>query len=115
MKITQLTIQQKRLSFAEAELWVFVHVSEVDDGTEIRGSLCGPICASIKTIQIAYTLKPIKPPGFAANILIGRILIPEPNLWNIETPYIYEGNVELWNNGRLTDSRPIRVAFKGIE
>jgi hypothetical protein len=112
MKIEQLIVQQKRLSVAEAELWVVVHVSAVGATTNIRGSLTGPFCANVQTIQIAYPIRPIQPSGFADNVLVGRILIPEPNLWTSEMPFIYEGNVELWDEGKLADSKPIRAAFK---
>ncbi len=112
MKIEQLTIQQKRLSPAEAELWIHVHVAAVGATTQIRGSLTGPFCQNVQTIQIAYPIRRIMPPGHADNVLIGRILIPEPNLWTIETPFIYEGNVELRDEGKLADIKPIRAAFK---
>jgi|RhiMethySRZTD1v2_1073278.scaffolds.fasta_scaffold4035373_1 hypothetical protein len=115
MKIEQLTIQQKRLSPAEAELWVVVHVREIGSTTQIRGNMSGPFCANVQTIQVAYSLKPIKPPGFADNVLVGRILIPEPNLWTTETPFVYEGNVELWDDGKLAGSKPFRAAFKASE
>jgi len=112
MKIDQLTVQQKRLSPADAELWIFAHVAELSDAIQIRGTLSGPYCAELQTIQIAYPIKRIHPPGFADNVWIGRILIPEPNLWTVETPFIYQGNVELWLDGKLTDVKPIRAAFK---
>jgi hypothetical protein len=112
MKIEQLTVHEKRLSVAEAELWVFVHVPTIGPTTQIRGNVSGPFCASAQSIQIAYAIKPIHPPGVADNILVGRILIPEPNLWTVEMPFIYEGNVELWEDGELVDSKPIRAAFK---
>lgn len=112
MKIDQLTVQQKRLSPAEAELWVLVHLPMIGPTTQLRGSISGPFCANAQTIQVAYSLKPIKPPGFADNVMVGRILIPEPNLWTAETPFIYDGKVELWVDGKLADSKPIRAAFK---
>ena len=112
MKIAQLTVQQKRLSTAEAELWVFVHVERIDDSTELRGCLVGPKCVAVETVQINYRLKRIRPDAYAANVLIGRILIPEPNLWTAETPFVYEGNVELWHDAKLADIKPIRAAFR---
>lgn len=112
MKIEQLTVQQKRLSPADAELWVFVHVAEIGETTQIRGSLSGPFCDGIQTIQIAYPIKRIQPDGYGDNVWTGRVLIPEPNLWSVATPFIYQGNVELWHDGMLTDMKPIRAAFK---
>jgi beta-galactosidase/beta-glucuronidase len=112
MKIEELTVQQKRLSPAEAELWVHVRVAAIGPTTQIRGSLTGPLCQSVQTIQIAYPVRCIKPPGHSDNEIIGRVLIPEPNLWSAETPFVYEGNVELWDEGKLVDLKPIRAAFK---
>jgi hypothetical protein len=114
MKIDQLVIEQKRLSSAEAELWVVVHVERINPSTQLRGSLVGPRCASAETVQIAYPLKPISPAGHDENILIGRVLIPEPNFWTNATPFVYEGNVELWHEGQRTDIKPIRAMFKTL-
>ena len=112
MKIDRFTIEQKRLSTAEAELWVFVHVATVDLSTQLRGNLVGPRAPNVETVQIAYPFKPISPAGQAENILIGRVLIPDPNFWTTETPFVYEGKIELWQEGKLADAKPIRTAFK---
>jgi hypothetical protein len=111
MKIVQLTVEQKRLSTAEAELWVVVHVEERDVTTEMRGSLVGPRCAKAETVQIAYPLKSIERPGFG-HALVGRIIIPEPNCWTPEMPFVYEGSVELWQAGKCVEIKPIRTMFK---
>ena len=42
----------------------------------------------------------------------GRVLIPEPNLWKPETPFTYEGVIELWHDGKKIESKPIVVCFK---
>jgi hypothetical protein len=112
VKIIQLTVEQKRLSTAEAELWVIVHVEKRDEATELRGVLSGPRCTKAETIQLAYPLKPIALAGYADNVLAGRIVIPEPNCWTPEMPFIYEGKVELWHGETCADSRPIRALFK---
>lgn len=112
MKIQQLTIEQRRLTPADAELWVYVHVAAIGPTTQIRGNLSGPFCACVQTIQIAYPIKAIRPPGLADNVLVGRILIPEPNFWTLEMPFVYEGQVELWLEGQLAEKRPIRAVFK---
>jgi beta-galactosidase/beta-glucuronidase len=111
MKIVQLTVEQKRLSTAEAELWVFAHLEQPDDSLQLRGSLSGPFCLGVETIQLAYPLKPMRTPA-ANNVLAGRFIIPEPNCWSREQPFVYEGKVELWRQGALADSKPIRALFK---
>jgi hypothetical protein len=112
MKITHLTVQQKRLSTAEAELRVFVQIDPLDPAAQLRGRLTGPRCSGVETVQIAYDLKPIHPNGCGANTLAGRIVIPDPNFWTPEMPFVYEGNVEVWHEGKCVDVRTIRTAFK---
>ena len=112
MKIDQLTIEQKRLSTAVAELWIVVHVERIDASTQIRGALVGPRCANAETVQLAYPLKCISSTGHAENILIAKVVIPEPNFWTTETPFVYEGKVELWQDGKQADFKPIRTAFR---
>ncbi len=111
MKILQLTIEQKRLSTAEAELWVVVHIEKRDATAELRGSLVGPRCAKAETVQIAYPLKSIQRPEFGPDALVGRIIIPEPNCWTPEMPFVYEGSVELWHAGKC-EIKPIQAMFK---
>jgi hypothetical protein len=41
------------------------------------------------------------------------VLIPEPNVWTEATPFVYEGTLELWQDGERQDQAPISVAFKG--
>jgi hypothetical protein len=112
MKIVQLTLEQKRLSTAEAELWVLAHVDKRDESIELRGCLSGPRCPNSETIQLAYPLRPIRPPGCADQVLVGRIVIPEPNCWTPQMPFFYDGNVELWHEGKCVDIMPIRAMFK---
>ena len=113
MKILNLTVQQKQLSTAEAELWVFVHLEAIDATTQLRGFLTGPRCNDVETVEINYPIKPLlRPSEYEEKILVGRIVIPDPNFWTSEMPFVYEGNVEWWHGGKYADSRPIRAAFK---
>jgi hypothetical protein len=43
------------------------------------------------------------------------VVIPEPCLWEPETPFIYEGPVELWENGRRCDERVLRHGLRSIK
>jgi hypothetical protein len=113
MRIEQLTVHQKRLSSAEAELWIFVRVEGMDETATLHASLVGPYCWGVETVQINYPVKQIKPEGYDENLWVGRVVIPEPNFWTPEQPFVYEGHVELWQNNRLVEIRNIRAAFKG--
>jgi len=112
MRIEHLTVQQKRLSSAEAELLVFAQIEEFDANARLGGCLVGPYCTGVETVQINYPLKPITPPGIDEGVLVGQFVIPEPNLWTPEMPFVYEGNVELWELGKCSDTWPLRAAFK---
>jgi hypothetical protein len=112
MSIQQLTVQQKRLSSAEAELWVVVRVEAIEESTTLRGCLVGPICPGVETVQINYPIKPIKPEGTERNVLVGRVLIPEPNFWTPEQPFAYVGHVEWWQGGKCLETRALRAVFK---
>jgi len=113
MKIQQVMVQQKRLSSAEAELLVFVSVDSIEDSTALHGGLVGPTCPGVETVQISYPLKPVASEGDKRNMLAGRIIIPDPNLWSPKQPLVYEGTVELWQGGKCVEVQPIRAAFKG--
>ena len=58
-RILRTTLQQKRLSIAEAELWIHVEVEQITAGIELRGRFTGPKCPGIETVQIAYPLRPL--------------------------------------------------------
>ncbi len=108
-RILRTTLQQKRLSIAEAELWIHVEVEQITAGIELRGRFTGPKCPGIETVQIAYPLRPLprSDTGISA-----RIIIPEPNLWTVEKPYIYEGTIELWQDGQRCDVANVVAGFK---
>ncbi len=95
--IGSVQIQQHRLSPMEADLRIIV--------AELRGRVHGPKCPGTETIQLAYPLRPVATSeGAADQFLAARVVIPEPNLWTQETPFVYEAVVELWRNGRQIDS-----------
>jgi hypothetical protein len=108
-RILSTTLEQKRLSNALAELWIHVEVDQFTATTELRGRFTGPKCPELETVQIAYPLRPLSQDDCR---LKARIVIPEPNLWTLETPYIYEGNIELWQDGQRCDIAVVIARFK---
>jgi hypothetical protein len=113
LHIRRCAVQQKRLTNVEAELWIHLEVEPMEPTAQIRGCLVGPHCRGVETVSINYPLKRIEPKDHAENVLVGQIIIPEPNLWTTETPFVYEGNVELWFEGKCVEIKPIRAAFIG--
>jgi len=112
-RIQRMTIVQRRASPMEAELWIVVEMDYVKAGTELRGRLVGPKCPGVETIQVAYPIRMIPhPPGQPENAVVGRVIIPEPNLWTHETPFVYEGTLELWREELKCDESTLTVSLK---
>jgi hypothetical protein len=112
-RIQRTTILHRRVSPMEAELWVVVEVDCVNAGTGLRGRLVGPKCLGTETIQVAYPIRMIPhPAGQPENAVVGRVVIPEPNLWTRETPFYYEGTVELWQDEVKCEESTLMISLK---
>lgn len=110
--IVQWAVQQKRLSISEAELWVVVTPELLTSTTSLRGKLVGPRCVGIETIQIAYPFR-MMPTPHGATSLAAKIIVPEPNLWMEETPFLYDGFIELWDRDECADRNNFSIRLKG--
>lgn len=112
-RIERMTLVHRRVSPLEADLWIVVQVAHVEVGTTVCGRLTGPTCPGMETIQIAYPIRMIKRPvGEPENAVVGRVIIPEPNLWTQAIPFSYEGIVELWQDGVPIDSSEFKTSFQ---
>jgi hypothetical protein len=100
-RILDVEIRDGAIAPPAAEVWVRAHVPEVTPTTELRGRLVGPRCCFASTVEVAYPLRPLPaaPEGFAPPF--GRVVIPEASLWDPQSPFLYEGPIELWQDGRL--------------
>jgi hypothetical protein len=108
VRITRLDVRQPRVSVAVAEVYVVAEVEGATGDMELRGKLDGPHCPGVDTVEIAYPFRPVigsEPPA-------ARCVIPEPNFWTAELPFAYNGAIELWSTGVLSDSKPIEVRFR---
>jgi hypothetical protein len=102
-KLRQVTAQVRRLSAAEAEVWLLIEAERVTPTTEVRGRVVGPRCPGVSTIEVAYPLRPFPRPPEGVPPLSRRVVIPEPSLWETGQPYVYRAVVELWEDGRECD------------
>lgn len=107
-QICKTAIEVRRLTQCEAEVWVQVEAARLAPTTQLRGKLHGPRCPGVTTVEIAYPLLPAR----SAGGLTARVLIDEPNLWTETTPFVYEGTVELWEDGRCCDTAPLTIGLK---
>src|SRR5438067_11144327 len=111
-RIHQTKLEIRRLSPAEAEVWVTAVLDTVPPATELRGKLTGPHCPGVTTIELAYPLRPLSSwTGAPGNVLVVRVIVPEPNLWTPETPFVYHGKLELWQDGQCCDTATVFVGL----
>src|SRR5260221_11284590 len=85
--------------------------------TEVRGRLMGPRCVYASTVEVAYPLRAGHgaPAPEANPRIIKRVVIPEPNWWDPISPFLYEGPLELWQDGELCDQRTLRHALRTLK
>jgi hypothetical protein len=107
-RIREVALSQHRWDAAEAEIWITVQPEQPGAGLELRGRLVGPRCPGVRTIEVAYPLRPL-PAAAAPAGLAARVVIPEPVAWQPDHPCCYEGTVELWQHGQKCDQAPLRV------
>jgi len=97
------TVHVQRLDPTLADLRL--EFADVPPGVEIRGRLMGPRCPGVSTVEIAYHLRPLGPG-------VCQVLIPEPSLWTPETPHLYEGPAELYQDGVKVGTLPLSIALR---
>jgi hypothetical protein len=101
---------------AEAEVRVTVVPQRRTPGTEVRGRLMGPRCRFAATVEVAYHFRPLPPSAAppAPEALAARAVIPEASLWEPQCPFLYEGPVELWQDGRRCDRVTVRHGLRTL-
>jgi hypothetical protein len=97
-RIKEIQITAIRVNPAEAEVFLSVQPEHLTSATQVIGRLMGPRCAYASTVEVAYPLREHSRRYESEDIprVILRVIIPEPNLWEPETPFLYQGPIELW-------------------
>ncbi len=115
-RIHRITVRAARLDPARAEVVVSVFPERLTPATELRGRLVGPRCPYATTVEVAYPLReqargddPEDGPR-----LVLRAVIPEPSLWDAEAPFLYEGPLELWQDGVLCAQAALRHGLRSF-
>src|SRR5438105_5010249 len=98
-KIRRLEVRNHILNPAEAELRITVTPTDLLSEAEVRGRLVGPRCHYATTVEVAYPLRPLSDDGLERGELGARVIIPEPSLWDPESPSLYQGSAEVWSGG----------------
>ena len=113
-RIRNVQIAQRRWDAAEAELWVSVEPEVLTATTEVRGRLMGPRCPGVTTVEVAYPLRPLPRPQTGQAVVIDARRDPRPVAWEPQRPFVYEGPVELWQDGQKCDQVPVRVLGRAV-
>lgn len=106
--ILGVSVRDQSLTPASAELRIVVQVAHRTPRTEVRGRLMGPSCPFASTVEVAYPLRPLP----AADELAARVVIPEPSLWDPQSPFLYGGPVELWEDGHRREVVQVRHGLR---
>jgi hypothetical protein len=100
-----------RLDAALAELLVHADfAADPGPGVELRGRLMGPRQGGVATIEVAYPLRPVA--AVTPTRRSARVVIPDPNLWEPDTPFVYWGPAEVWAGGVRLAEVPIEVGLR---
>ncbi len=114
-RIVDVRIEDRSLDPASAEVWVTVTPGRLTPTTEVRGRLMGPRSPYASTVEIAYPLAPLRrPEPTVPGALRSRVVLPEPSLWSPEGPYLYEGPVELWQDGQRCQRVTLRHGLRQL-
>ena len=108
-RIRHIDVYDRRLTPAEAHVMISVEPERLTSGTEVRGRLAGPRCAYATTVEVAYPVRPVPRPsaGERPPRIFSSVIIPEPNWWEPPTPFLYQGAVELWENGQVSEQAQV--------
>src|SRR5262245_62738330 len=71
----------------------------------------GPRCRFASTIEVAYHLRKLSATAEAVTL---RAVIPEASFWTPQTPHLYSGPVELWQDGVRLDVTQVRHGLRHI-
>src|SRR5438128_127928 len=104
-RIREIRIWNARLDPAEAEVWVSIYPARLTSTTQVRGRLVGPQCKYSSTVEVGYLMREhsrqyAKEGDPRLNL---RVIIPEPSLWDPQSPFSYEVFAELWQSGKPSD------------
>jgi hypothetical protein len=102
-----------------AELVISLYPERLTSVTQVRGRFVGPRCPYATTVEIAYPLREqsreYQTTASGSPHLYLRVIIPEPNIWEPETPFVYQAILELWEGKEKADTLQITYGLKVIE
>ena len=113
-RIRNVEVRDRLVSPAQAEVHILVTPEQRTPATEVRGRLMGPSCPYSHTVEVAYALRPLAEAA-KGEALACRVIIPEPSLWEPQSPFLYRGPVELWQDGARQDRVTVGHGLRQIQ
>jgi hypothetical protein len=113
--IDRIRVRTQSVDPATAEIWITVLADHTTPATELRGRLTGPWCRYASTVEVAYPLQPFPRPPVGLEGYSRRVLIPEPSVWEPQTPFLYRGPVELWDKVERGDSVTVTHGLRSVQ
>ncbi|SEP98504.1 Glycosyl hydrolases family 2 [Streptomyces sp. yr375] len=100
---------EPRLAVVEAEITV-VNDSVATRTVEVRTEIADPGGRAVASSSAVVTVLPGEP---AVSRL--RHYVDEPALWSVDTPQLHTATVELYDDGRLSESRTARFGIRRLQ
>lgn len=125
-RICRIEVRDRSLDPISAEVWISVIPEHRAEATEVRGRLMGPRCLYSSTVEVAYPLRLLgvrsvseedqssTPLPLQAPLTV-RAVIPEASLWEPQCPFLYQGPVELWQDGRVCDRAIVSHGLRAMQ
>jgi hypothetical protein len=110
MRIVSISVEMTRADISVAQFLVRLELDGPVQGCEVKGSVIGPRCSGITTVEIAYPLAQVEARETTAML---KGVIPEPNLWSQEAPFQYEVNASVRAPDGQTARRTSTLALRG--
>ena len=103
--IKSVVLEETRLEPAESELVLTVYPESVSLSTQIKGRLVGPHSVYSTTVEVAYPMRECNRHCSSMEVprISVRVVIPEASFWEPDSPFLYQGPLELWEDGQCVD------------
>jgi beta-galactosidase/beta-glucuronidase len=105
-------VQNVRVNPVQADIDVTVFPQELLTSTQVRGRIVGPSCEYASTVEVAYPFREYSRDLQTPAKVILRAIIPEPCLWDQESPFLYRVVLELWQDGQQCDQKSLMHAIR---
>jgi hypothetical protein len=115
--IRQVLVHVVRQEPVEAILDFVVYPERLSSRTLVQGRFVGPRCAYATTVEVAYPFREWSRQyeSEGTPCLNMRVVVPEPNMWEPQTPFLYQASLELLENGQPCDRAEITYGLRSLK